>query len=251
MMNERLQFLTDSLTSYTPYLVKEWKHHYFRYNIIKRSCQDIQANHEVFLSIFAEEIKLVEFFVIDQALTLTEDLNGMDKLWRKLSKNERHDLIHSSHKSDRKAERRDLYRRSRNLIDFFELNCYLIKKIDKKYGKLLITMSIQTPSKANTGDSMNAEYESMMNQFMLRKDSIHQLRESCIDLYQRTFRQSHGDMTQWELEYIKQRGSHDSITSRMLLGMKVGVACTMVSGCTRSIRCDALCRDRCRFEDVL
>jgi len=233
MMNERLLFLTDSLTNYAPYIVKEWKHQYFRYNIIKRSCQDIEANHEAFLSIFTEEIKLVEFFVIDQALTLTEDLNGMDKLWRKLSKTERHDLIHCSHKSDRKAERtmRDLYRRSCNLIDFFDLNCYLIKKIDKKYCKLLITKNIPTlPSKANTGDSMNAEYENMMNQFILRKGSIQQLRNSCIDLYQRTFRQLHGDMTQWELEYVKRKGSHDSITSRMLLGMKVGVACTMVSG---------------------
>jgi len=230
MMNERLLFLTDSLANYAPYIVKEWKHRYFRYNIIKRYCQDIVANHEAFHSIFVEEIKLVEFFVIDQALTITEDLNAMDKLWRKLSTNEKHDLIHRSHQSDRKAERtmRDLYRRSRHLIDYFELNCYLIKKIDKKYHKLLVALNIESPSKARTGDRMSAEYKSMMNQLVRRRDSIHQLRESCIDLYQRTFRQTYEDITKWELEYVKRSGSYDNTTSRLMLGMKMGVACTMV-----------------------
>ena len=234
MDHEKMHFLTDSLTNYAPYLVKEWKHRYFRYNIIKSYCKDIAVNHETFLNLFIKEIQLVEVFVIDQTLTLSKDLNAMNKLWQKLNKDERLDLLHRGHMSDRKAERsiRELYHKSLQLINYFELNSYLIQKIDKKYGKLLSTCHMQPLGSTimNTDDSMSGlEYKNSMTQFMHRKASIDQLRESTIDLYRRTFRQTHSDITEGELQYVKRKGSHDNTTARLLLGIKVGVACTMVS----------------------
>ncbi len=215
---------TDFQSIYFHYVVKAWKDQYFAYDYLKQKYNRvIKAKPPNFSilekEIFVELIRINKF--LDAQIQETEtDLKQLDNDWEKASQSLKKKLKQDQEQRTFERTLRSLYQRSKDCIIFYKLNDYEICKIIKKIEKVQKSINYEywktMPS---------YEYYNMIFKPQLVK--IEDLKEKCINVYTKIYRQNYQNLAIGELEFIKNDESENE-KSKYFIGMNFGICLAIV-----------------------
>ena len=135
---------------------------------------------------------------------------------------------------DRTLEReiRALYSRCKVLLNFYELNNFVVRKTAKKYEKIVISMNENQPSARSTSDfAIWRSYPSFAyfsTKFCPIGQQILNTKQRCIDLYSSVFRETYTSLASDELKYLKNVDTERK-DLRLHFGLKMGIIIMLVS----------------------
>jgi hypothetical protein len=201
---------------YEPYIHKEWRQHYLRYDALKAKYQALKTSKSsTFLDDFdfllLQEIRRIDTFLEKKIETLGRSIAEIEDYIEDVEKK-------SQKFSDTKVVDRILkttFKQLKACEGFHKLNCYAITKIAKKFEKL----AHKTDFNSWQTFSSHSQYA---NSFMTRLERMHHWKDRCVAIFCEIFRESFPELGLGELEFSKNHSGESEMT-RVYIGMKIGI----------------------------
>lgn len=236
---------TTFLREYLPYIVRQWRSHYFAYDgmksiyLIAKESGDQDLVHE-FEQYLYDEIERVATFLESKLQTLESDLSRLKTANHvdpnkfieggSQTKSKEHILSRAHETGVRKC-----FHFAKDCEEYHSLNHYAILKIGKKYEKLLAP---------NCGSGFDGEVEEtaaadfacwkklpsfkyFSYDFLRKMERIAALRKEALAVYCNTYRKTYPALAMGELKFGK-HFTGDSKDMLLSIGMKLGAILTMV-----------------------
>lgn len=218
---------TTFLLLYQQFIKNSWKRQYFHYDALKAEYKHLKSSNgegiDLFELAFHDEISRVYVFLQELLKDIEEDLDNLMDACKS-----------SSDESNKKFNQaieisvRDIYHRCKDCKQFYKLNKFVINKIVKKYEKLIIKYN-ETHGCGMAWENYpsNKLYE---KKFIVVESKINEITTKSVELYCSYFRQTHMDLAEDELEFVKNK-SNTSKYTQMYVGLKLGLIICMVCLC--------------------
>lgn len=228
------------LDYYHDYIKREWRRHYFSYDVLKEEYKALKWKDKPklhrFEKDFLEEIKRVDWFIKATLFEIQQDLR---KIYETKAL-----FLDDMQVSQRKAQDektveitlRAIYEKCKDIEQFYALNRFAICKIAKKFEKL-IDQSLLDESHTGEADGFidfdpwrdHKSNEYFTQKFVPREKIIQALSNKCKVMYKLFFRRRYPTLAEGELEFVKNKARIHK-TTQVLFGMKVGAIILLVSG---------------------
>lgn len=231
------------LMEYRPHIVREWRHFYIHYDELTAVYKSLKARrdsgHFFFDDLLTANIKLADDFVFTQMGIIHTELETIERDWRGLSEAEKNNLVEQTEKTAERALR-GLYVKTKNLRQYYQLNCFLIEKLSKKYDKILrksrkddhSTHNFKDDFQVTSEDSFykwsdTSSYAYYMQHMKPKDAAVSSLLQDCINTYTVIFRQTYPEMAAGELEFSKLK-ENETRNTKAYLGIKIGIVLSVV-----------------------
>jgi hypothetical protein len=216
------------LHEYEPYIVEKWRPYYFGYDVAKLKYKELKDSNESELLVQFERYFVLEIHRVSEFLE--SKLNQIQGFLVKLDNEARTSVPQAASASDLvsntayEASIRKAFEECQNCEDFYNLNSFAIKKIAKKYEKLVdfeVIVDFKMWPKFRS-------YQFFRNVFEPKISRVRLLRSDCVRLYSAVFRKTFPSLALGELKYAKAHTGNRKVLI-MLVGLKLGCITTVVN----------------------
>lgn len=213
------------LLLYQQYIKNSWKRQYFHYDALKAEYKLLKdadgEGLDHYEHIFYDEIYRVYSFLGEVLKDVEEDLDNLKDACKSSS-----DENNKKFNQAIELSVRDIYHRCKDCRVFYRLNKYVINKIVKKYEKLIVKYN-NAHGECGTWENYPSS-KLFENKFLGTESKINEVTAKSVELYCSYFRQTHLDLAEDELEFVKNKTDVHKET-KAYIGLKIGLIICLVS----------------------